>query len=114
MSWDYRPREPSKILGFVADSPRQFVAPGQGERIGISHYCLGVESFDRERVVRTLTDLGATVRPAGAPRKGCCGSEITYSPSDTAFVQDPDGFSVQLTDMDYCAGTGPRGVIPAL
>ena len=114
MSWDYRPREPSRILGFVADSPRQFVAPGQGRRIGISHYCLGVEGFNRERVVRTLSELGVSVRPAGEPRPGCCGSGITYSPSDTVFFQDPDGFVVQLTDMDYCAGTGPIGVIPAL
>lgn len=113
MSWDYRPREPSKILGFVADSPRQFIAPGQGN-IGISHYCLGVESFDRARIVKMLTDLGIAVQPAGGDRKGCCGSGIMYSAGETAFVRDPDGITVQMTDMNYCAGTGPIGVIPAL
>ena len=114
MSWDYRPGQPSKIFGFVTDSPRQFVAPGQGRDIGISHYCLGVESFDRARVVKMLTDLAVAVQPPSPDRKACCGSGILYSGGETAFVRDPDGISVQITDMNYCAGMGPIGVIPAL
>lgn len=113
LSWDYRPGEPSKILGFVSDSPRSFIAPGQG-RLGISHYCLGVDSFDRGRVVKVLTDLGVPVRPAGADRRACCGAGIVYSAGETAFVADPDGISVQITDANYCAGAGPIGVIPAV
>jgi len=113
LSWDYRPSEPSKILGFVSDSPRSFIAPGQG-RVGISHYCLGVDSFDRGRVVKRLTDLGVPVRPAGDDRKACCGAGIVYSAGETAFLADPDGISVQITDANYCAGTGPIGVIPAI
>jgi catechol 2,3-dioxygenase-like lactoylglutathione lyase family enzyme len=111
LSWDYRPGEPSKILGFVADSPRQFIAPGQGRTIGISHYCLGVETFDYGRVAKAITDLGIMVPTAAADRKGCCGSGITYSNMETLFVRDPDGISVQLTDMNYCAGQGPIGVV---
>jgi catechol 2,3-dioxygenase-like lactoylglutathione lyase family enzyme len=115
ISWDYRPAEPSKIFGFAAaESPRSFVAPGQGS-VGISHYCLGVESFDQAKVIRMLTDLGTTVPPPQtAPRKACCGAGIMYQPTDTVFVSDPDGIRVQLTDMNYCAGTGPLGVEPAL
>lgn len=113
LSWDYRPGEPSKILGFVGDSPRSFVAPGQG-RVGISHYCLGVDGFERARVVQVLSGLGVQVRPAGADRKACCGASIVYSAAETVFLADPDGISVQITDANYCAGTGPIGVIPAL
>jgi catechol 2,3-dioxygenase-like lactoylglutathione lyase family enzyme len=112
ISWDYRPGEPSKILGFAAVSPRSFVAPGQGP-IGISHYCLGVESFDHGLVVKALAEAGARVRPAGPDRPGCCGSAVKYSATETTYIQDPDGFTVQVTDMDYCAGTGPIGVTPA-
>lgn len=113
LSWDYRPGDPSKILGFLNDSPRSFIAPGQG-RIGISHYCLGVDAFDRAKVVKMLTDLGVPVRPAGADRKACCGAGLVYSAGETAFLADPDGISVQITDANYCAGTGPIGVIPAI
>ena len=90
---------------------RQFVAPGQGRTIGISHYCLGVEAFDYARVAKAITDLGIMVPAPAAERKGCCGSGITYSNKETLFVRDPDGISVQLTDMNYCAGQGPIGVV---
>jgi catechol 2,3-dioxygenase-like lactoylglutathione lyase family enzyme len=111
LSWDYRPGEPSKILGLGTGSPRSFIAPGQGRNVGVGHYCLGVEKFDRERVVQMLTDHGAPLQPPGKERPGCCGSKVVYSATETAFTRDPDNISVQLTDMDYCAGTGPIGTM---
>ena len=111
LSWDYRPSEPSRILGVAAGSPRQFIAPGQGRAIGVSHYCLGIEGFDRDRIAQALKDHGITPQPSG-DRSGCCGSKVVYSGSETIFgLRDPDGFSVQLTDADYCAGTGPLGTV---
>jgi catechol 2,3-dioxygenase-like lactoylglutathione lyase family enzyme len=111
LSWDYRPAEPSKILGLGTGSPRSFIAPGQGRNIGVSHYCLGVEKFERERVAQALAEHGVTVQPATKARPGCCGSKVEYSATETVFTRDPDNFSVQLTDMDYCAGTGPIGTV---
>jgi catechol 2,3-dioxygenase-like lactoylglutathione lyase family enzyme len=109
LSWDYRPGEPSKILGVAVDAPRQFIAPGQGRAIGVSHYCLGVDGFDREAVARVLTAHGMSVPPIGRERPGCCGSAIVYNPAETVYGRDPDGFSVQFTDSNFCAGTGPLG-----
>ena len=111
LSWDYRPAEPSRILGVAAGSPRHFIAPGQGRAIGVSHYCLGIEGFDRERITQALKEQGITPQPSG-DRVGCCGSKVVYNGSETIFgLRDPDGFSVQLTDADYCAGTGPLGTV---
>jgi len=111
LSWDYRPAEPSKILGVGSGSPRQFIAPGQGRNVGVSHYCLGIEGFSREQVTRALGERGIQYRPSTGS-SGCCGANVVYSPDETVFgLTDPDGFSVQLTDVDYCAGTGPLGTV---
>lgn len=109
MSWDYRPPEPSKILGLSVESPRQFIAPGQGRAVGVSHYCLGVEGFDRDRIAQVLVAHGVAVPPPGASRPGCCGAAVMYSATETVYARDPDGFSVQFTDTNFCAGTGALG-----
>jgi len=109
LSWDYRPGEPSKILGVSVEAPRQFIAPGQGRTIGVSHYCLGVDRFDRDAIAKVLTAHGIAVPPAGQDRPGCCGSAIVYNAGETVYGRDPDGFSVQFTDSSFCAGTGPLG-----
>jgi catechol 2,3-dioxygenase-like lactoylglutathione lyase family enzyme len=111
LSWDYRPSDPSRILGISVDAPRQFIAPGQGRTIGVSHYCFGVDGFDRERIAKTLSDHGIAVPPTGTPRPGCCGSAVTYNPAETVYGRDPDGFSVQFTDSNFCAGIGPLGTM---
>ena len=108
ISWDYRPQEPAKLFALSPASPREFVAPGQGS-LGVSHYCLGVPGFDRAKLVQVLTDHGVKTPPP-ADRPGCCGSKVVYEASETLFgLRDPDGFSVQLADLEFCAGIGPLG-----
>lgn len=110
ISWDYRPQEPSKLFALSPASPREFVAPGQGP-LGVSHYCLGVPGFDRVRLAQLLMEYGVKTPPA-VDRPGCCGSKVVYSGSETIFgLRDPDGFSVQLADVEFCAGTGPLGTV---
>ena len=110
ISWDYRPQEPSKLFALSPASPREFVAPGQGP-IGVSHYCLGVPGFDRATLAQLFTAHGVK-SPPPADRPGCCGSKVVYSGSETIFgLRDPDGFSVQLADVEFCAGTGPLGTV---
>jgi catechol 2,3-dioxygenase-like lactoylglutathione lyase family enzyme len=110
ISWDYRPREPSKLFALSQANPREFVAPGQGP-LGVSHYCLGVPGFDRARLVRVLTEHGLKTPPP-VDRPGCCGSKVVYEASETLFgLRDPDGFSVQLADVEFCAGIGPLGTV---
>jgi Glyoxalase/Bleomycin resistance protein/Dioxygenase superfamily len=46
----------------------------------VDHFCLGVDKFNKEMVIRDLTARGVTPEPDGL------------------YVKDPDGFKVQLAD----------------
>ena len=63
----------------------------------INHFCLGVQNYDADRVMKTLTDQGVKARMR------------TRGESKEIFVTDPDNISVQLTDVSYCGGSGPFG-----
>ncbi len=85
------------------------LAPGPGpEFLGIykaeptghiGHFCLGVQNFDADQVLKTLQDRKIEARMR------------TRGESKEIFVTDPDKVQVQLTDMTYCGGSGPRGSI---
>jgi catechol 2,3-dioxygenase-like lactoylglutathione lyase family enzyme len=51
----------------------------------VDHFCIGVDNFNRESVIRDLKQRGVTPEP---DEKGFAGFH----------VKDPDGFSVQLED----------------
>ena len=67
------------------------------ERGSIGHFCLGVQNYDADKVMKTLTDQGVKARMR------------TRGESKEIFVTDPDNISVQLTDVSYCGGAGPFG-----
>lgn len=76
----------------------EFLGIYQGKPVGdIGHFCLGVQNFDADRVLKTLQDRGvkATLRTRGQSKE--------------IFLTDPDNISVQLTDVTYCGGEGIRG-----
>src|SRR5262249_29915660 len=65
-------------------------------------YCMTVENFDAERVMRTLAEHGVS------------GAQIVQR-GDTPelFVPDPNGIKIQLQHTSYGHGSGPRGdVLP--
>jgi catechol 2,3-dioxygenase-like lactoylglutathione lyase family enzyme len=64
---------------------------------GINHLCLGVENFDADKVLSTLTGRGVTarIRQRGDTKE--------------LYLNDPDGISVQLQDTKYIGGVGPLG-----
>lgn len=78
--------------GFLGIYPAQ--AGGTGS---INHLCLGLERFDADAVLKTLTDRGvkARIRLRGDTKE--------------LYLTDPDGISVQLQDVKYRGGTGPLG-----
>ena len=88
----------------------QFVALREG-RPGGHHFCLGIERFDPDRVMRTLDDHGVTGRLRMRPASdqvppgpvGADTPEITFA--------DPDGITVQIQDASCCGGVGPLGNI---
>lgn len=63
----------------------------------IGHFCLGVQNFDADRVMKTLAAQGVKARMR------------TRGESKEIFLTDPDNISVQLTDVSYCGGSGPFG-----
>jgi len=63
----------------------------------IHHFCLGVERFDADSVVRALKERGVTanIRMRGETKE--------------LYFTDPDGVRVQLQDTTYVGGSGVLG-----
>jgi len=79
--------------GFLGIYPAQ----GGAARGSINHLCLGVEHFDADAVLKTLTARGLTarIRQRGDTKE--------------LYLTDPDGISVQIQDTKYIGGVGPLG-----
>jgi catechol 2,3-dioxygenase-like lactoylglutathione lyase family enzyme len=76
----------------------EFLGIYQGKPVGdIGHFCLGVQNFDADQTMEVLRSRGlkANLRNRGGSKE--------------IFLTDPDNISVQLTDVTYCGGSGPRG-----
>jgi catechol 2,3-dioxygenase-like lactoylglutathione lyase family enzyme len=78
--------------GFLGIYPAQ-----SGAAASINHLCLGVEKFDADATLKSLTERGikARIRLRGDTKE--------------LYLTDPDGLSVQLQDTSYIGGTGPLG-----
>ena len=77
-------------------------AAGNGAKPGYVSFGMTVDDFDPQRLVATLSGLGA----AGAeivPRNG----------TPELFLPDPDGIRIQLQHAAYGHGSGPRGDVLA-
>ena len=100
---------------FVALSP----APAGRPRGVGHHFCVHIEGFDPDRVMRQLADLGVEarifpwtyrgrrydLRPAAAQRP------VIVDAADTRELvfDDPDGVLLQIQDATYCGGAGALG-----
>ena len=100
-------------------SRAQFLAlAGSGGPPSINHACMTMESFDPDKVIKTLSDFG--VKPRGDSR-GPVGRLKSYvsmrmedrggAPGGTPelYFADPDGILMQLQDVSYCGGAGYLG-----
>ena len=101
----------------------QFIAfsqAGASGTVGINHYCITIEDFNVDRVLKVLADHGVTKADAagggtsGGPMKvrvRMRGPESGGAPGGTPeiYVGDPDGIVVQLQDPRYCGGGGVLG-----
>ena len=87
---------------------------------GIRHYCLTIEDFSVDRVLKVLADHG--VSKADATGGGLAGGAMKVrvrmrgpesggAPGGTPeiYVGDPDGIVLQLQDPRYCGGGGVLG-----
>ena len=96
----------------VGSGPQShIIAPaGPNGVVGINHFCLTVEGFDADRMLKIVTDLGATggrIRMRGAADGGGGPGAPDGTPELT--FRDPDNILVQIQDLGYCGGSGLRG-----
>ena len=75
----------------------EFIGIYKGQPGHIGHFCLGVENFDADRTLAVLKERGVEARMR------------TRGESKEIFLTDPDKTLVQLTDVTFCGGSGPRG-----
>jgi catechol 2,3-dioxygenase-like lactoylglutathione lyase family enzyme len=101
----------------------QFIAisgTGANGTPGINHYCVTVEDFSVDRVLKVLADHGVQKADGtgggltGGPMKvrvRMRGPESGGAPGGTpeVYVGDPDGIVVQVQDPRYCGGGGVLG-----
>jgi catechol 2,3-dioxygenase-like lactoylglutathione lyase family enzyme len=104
----------------VGDGPQFIAVSAAGANaVGINHYCLTIEDFNVDRVLKVLADHGVSKADAsggmsGGPMKvrvRMRGPESGGAPGGTPeiYVGDPDGIVVQLQDPKYCGGGGVLG-----
>lgn len=105
----------------VGEGPQFIAISAAGTNpVGINHYCLTIEDFDVDRVLKVLAEHGVTKADGaggglgGGPMKvrvRMRGPESGGAPGGTPeiYVGDPDGIVVQLQDPRYCGGGGVLG-----
>lgn len=96
-------------------------AVGAGQTPSITHYCVTVEDFDVDRILKVLADHGVTKAETGGGMSGgpmkvrvrMRGPESGGAPGGTPeiYVGDPDGIVVQLQDPKYGGGAGLLGEV---
>ena len=77
-----------------------------GAAPSITHYCLGVEGFNLDRVLASLAAHGVVKADAVGPMR--VNVAMRDGTPDLLFG-DPDGIVCQLQDATYCGGSGPLG-----
>ena len=105
----------------VGDGPQFIALSAAGQNpVGINHYCVTVDDFNVDRVLKVLADHGVSkADPTGGGLAGGAmkvrvrmrGPESGGAPGGTPeiYVGDPDGIVVQLQDPRYCGGGGVLG-----
>ena len=95
------------------------IAPvASGAPPSITHYCLGVEGFDVNRVMTALAANGVTKAEAVGAMKvhvAMRGPDMNGAKEGTPEINfgDPDGIVCQIQDAGYCGGGGPLGSVCA-
>jgi len=104
----------------------QFVAINGGPTATprIDHYCLTVENFNVDRLMKVLAEHGVTPAAAGPTDGGLGGGPMksrvrmrgpeaggAKEGSPEIYFGDPDGIVVQLQDPKYCGGAGLIGEV---
>ena len=101
-------RQGDSVILRIGDGP-QYVALSKGNKPGIGHFCMTVENFNVEQVMKTLAEYGVTRTdaPATSPLKAWIRKRAEGATE--LYFTDADGIVVQLQDVGYCGGSGALG-----
>ena len=84
----------------------------------INHFCVSLEGFDADRILRTVETYGITPRENQTGPVGPMRSYVSMRMENRGgakegtpelYFTDPDGILVQIQDASYCGGSGPLG-----
>ena len=84
----------------------------------INHFCLTVDGFDTDRILKTLESLGIKPRESASGPAAPMRHYVTMRMPDRGgaaegtpelYFTDPDGLLVQVQDVSYCGGAGRLG-----
>ena len=113
-------RQGATTLLRVGSGP-QFVAlskVGANAKPGIHHFCMTVENFNADGILKTLADHGVTRTDAAAKDPLRAWVRVRHEDAGGAkegtpelYFTDPDGIVVQLQDTTYCGGAGRLGSV---
>ncbi len=76
----------------------QFIAFSRGATPSINHFCMGMEGFRADRIVKALADHGVKGRV-----------RMREDKVPELMLSDPDKIAVQIQDVRYCGGSGVLG-----
>ena len=89
-----------------------------GEKVGFHHFCMTVDGFSVDGVLKALSGKGVT---PGGPSAAALGPLKSFVRTRTVaegggkegtpelYFTDQDGILLQLQDASYCGGSGPLG-----
>ncbi len=90
----------------------QFVALSKGRanaKPGIAHFCMTVENFNVEQILKTLAEYGVTRTDTAGTGPLKAWVRKREEGTEELYFTDTDGITVQLQDASYCGGTGLLG-----
>ena len=93
-------------------------AAAANEKVGINHFCMTVEGFNVDGILKILATRGVTPRGESAGAVGPLKSYVRMryeaegggkEGTPELYFTDRDGILLQLQDASYCGGSGPLG-----
>ena len=107
--------------GLRIGSGPQYISLAQGganAKTAIAHFCMTVDRFELDKVLKALADFGVKPRGNSAGPVVPLTSYVSMRMEDRGgaregtpelYFTDPDGIVVQVQDTRYCGGAGYLG-----
>jgi catechol 2,3-dioxygenase-like lactoylglutathione lyase family enzyme len=100
-------RSSSEVALRIGSGPQHLALAADADaNPAIESYCLGVENFDADQILKALAEHGVT----RSDYRGARTVQVaTRGDRTDIYLNDPDELIVQLQDVSYCGGSGRLG-----